>query len=127
MGKGTSGEKGALVSARGFTVPPDIARTFVHKPPSASTIPKRNVNAQTFMSPFDYKEPIKVGPRKSNRKRKRLGQNIIAIDMPEKAEIQMENNATKMHCDSDEDVEIDFQNDDDDYDSEWMEKKNMKP
>nr|CAI5818512.1 unnamed protein product [Callosobruchus analis] len=115
------------------------AEDIVPKRSSVSTplTPKGNNNTQAFISPFDFREPIKAGPRKSNRKRRRLGRSIIATDTPEKAEIEMEKAATKrkkalkrkkvsrkvMDSDSDEDAEIDFQDSEDDYDSDSIGEK----
>nr|CAI5826561.1 unnamed protein product [Callosobruchus analis] len=56
---------------------------------------KDNENVQAFISPFDFREPIKAGPRKSNKKRRRLDRSLIATDTPEKTEIEIEKAATK--------------------------------
>nr|CAI5851175.1 unnamed protein product [Callosobruchus analis] len=132
----SSSSSGMLITEGNSRISPE---RIVPKPSSVSTplTPKGNNNTQAFISPFDFREPIKAGPRKSNRKRRRLGRSIIATDTPEKAEIEMEKAATKrkkalkrkkvsrkvMDSDSDEDAEIDFQDSEDDYDSDSIGEK----
>lgn len=46
-------------------------------------------------SPFEFRNPIKAGPRKSKRKARKLGRSLIATDTPEKLEIEMDKNFSK--------------------------------
>lgn len=57
---------------------------FTHRE-LASTI----VDKQPIISPFQFRDPIKAAPRKSNRKERKLGRSLIATDTPEKLEIEM--------------------------------------
>lgn len=49
----------------------------------------------TIISPFQFRDPIKAGPRKSTRKPRKLGRSLIATDTPEKIEIEMHKNLSK--------------------------------
>ncbi|KAL4711553.1 hypothetical protein ACJJTC_018855 [Scirpophaga incertulas] len=48
-----------------------------------------NKKSKTVISPFEFRSQIKAGPRKSNRKPRKLGCSMIATDTPEKNEIEL--------------------------------------
>ena len=100
---------------------------------------KINQSNQEFVSPFQFRDPIKAGPRKNNRKPRKLGRSLIATDTPEKTEIQMEKTVTKkrkevkkkriskhlFQRDSEDDNDkMELQDNDDDFDCMDDEKEN---
>lgn len=85
----------------GFVTTPSML-TITNTPPSIFAQPSSAImnspsvtsKKSSFMSPFEFRDSIKAGPRKSNRKR-RAGRSIIATDTPEKARIEQEKTAAK--------------------------------
>ncbi|CAG9584655.1 unnamed protein product [Danaus chrysippus] len=57
--------------------------------------PPKSAKEPSFKSPFDFRNPIKAGPRKTNRKRRKPGRSLILTDTPEKTLIEQEKNAVK--------------------------------
>ena len=53
---------------------------------STSIIDKKSV---AITSPFQFRDPIKAGPRKSTRQPRKLGRSLIATDSPKKQEIEL--------------------------------------
>lgn len=60
-----------------------------------SPVPSSFKNKEIFISPFEFRNPIKAGPRKSNRKPRKLGKSLIATDTPEKTQIELEKSNIK--------------------------------
>lgn len=56
---------------------------------------ENNLPSTTTISPFQFRPPIKAGPRKSTRKPRKLGRSLIATDTPEKLEIEKDKNMSK--------------------------------
>lgn len=57
--------------------------------------PPKSSKELSFKSPFDFRNPIKAGPRKTNRKRRKPGRSLILTDTPEKTLIENEKNSVK--------------------------------
>ncbi|KAK9879928.1 hypothetical protein WA026_008435 [Henosepilachna vigintioctopunctata] len=103
----------------------------------AETTPSIVVKKSKIISPFEFRNPIKAGPRKSKRKTRKLGRSLIATDTPEKLEIEMDKNLTKkrkeakkrktakkiLHSDSENEelLEIPYQKSDEDND--WFDEE----
>lgn len=97
--------------------------------------PTTSAKELSFKSPFEFRNPIKAGPRKTNRKRRKPGRSMIATDTPEKTLIEQEKNAKKRKTetkknkvirtilDSDEEIENhgEVQLADSDDDDDWQE------
>lgn len=57
--------------------------------------PSTSTAKPTFKSPFEFRDPIKAGPRKTNGKRRKPGRSLIPTDTPEKTMIEQEKNMIK--------------------------------
>lgn len=53
------------------------------------------LSSSSFISPFSFRDPIKAGPRKTDRKKRKAGRSLIPTDTPEKLLIEQEKNAVK--------------------------------
>lgn len=93
-----------------------------------------------FVSPEQFRAPLKAKPRTNKRKPRKLGKSIIATDTPEKKEIATAREATKrrketkekkvkrqvLQSDSEEDYDERVLCQDSDSDNDWFEEDEME-